>query len=127
MFLRPVGRDIKRRYMDKGSSRQRQTSTSKRSPAKRAASENRRGPPKTGRPAAAAAASGPTPPAGAPLERPGPEGGARDSNRRERIRSLLTAGLSLFLEEGIERVTIDQIAERAEMAKGGFYRYFRDK
>jgi AcrR family transcriptional regulator len=62
-----------------------------------------------------------------PRERPGPVGGPRDSNRRERIRSLLAAALELFLAEGIERVTIDQIAERAEMAKGGFYRYFEDK
>src|SRR5258705_1011066 len=107
MFLRPVGRDIKRRYMDKGSSRQRQTSTSKRSSAKRAASEKRRGPPKTARPPAAADAYPANPPARAPLERPGPEGGARDSNRRERIRSLLTPRLSLFLAEGIERGAID--------------------
>lgn len=73
------------------------------------------------------AAHKPLPPARAPMERPGPEGGTRDSNRRERIRRLEDAAIELFLEEGIERVTIDQIAERAEMAKGGFYRYFRDK
>jgi AcrR family transcriptional regulator len=33
----------------------------------------------------------------------------------------------LFLERGIEAVTIDDVAREAGMAKGNFYRYFRDK
>jgi AcrR family transcriptional regulator len=33
----------------------------------------------------------------------------------------------LFLERGIEAVTIDDVAHEAGMAKGNFYRYFRDK
>jgi AcrR family transcriptional regulator len=40
---------------------------------------------------------------------------------------LCEAGLSLFLAEGTAAVTIDQIAARAGMAKGSFYRYVEDK
>jgi len=37
------------------------------------------------------------------------------------------AGRDLFLKRGIEAVTIDEVAREAGMAKGNFYRYFRDK
>jgi AcrR family transcriptional regulator len=62
-----------------------------------------------------------------PVERPGALGGKRDINRRKRVQDLIDAGLSLFLERGIEAVTIDEVAREAGMAKGNFYRYFRDK
>lgn len=62
-----------------------------------------------------------------PKERPGPAGGKRDQNRRERTSALMDAALRLFLERGIEQVTIDEIAREAGMAKGNFYRYFKDK
>jgi AcrR family transcriptional regulator len=62
-----------------------------------------------------------------PLERPGAVGGKRDLNRRKRVQDLIDAGLSLFLARGIEAVTIDEVAREAGMAKGNFYRYFRDK
>ncbi len=62
-----------------------------------------------------------------PLERPGAVGGKRDINRRKRVQDLVDAGLSLFLVRGIEAVTIDEVAREAGMAKGNFYRYFRDK
>ncbi len=62
-----------------------------------------------------------------PRKRPGPEGGKRDLNRRETSERLLDAALALFLAEGTEAVTIDQIVERAQIAKGSFYRYARDK
>jgi AcrR family transcriptional regulator len=62
-----------------------------------------------------------------PSERPGAFGGKRDINRRKRVQDLIDAGLSLFLERGIEAVTIDEVAREAGMAKGNFYRYFRDK
>ena len=62
-----------------------------------------------------------------PVERPGALGGKRDLNRRKRVQDLTDAGLSLFLQRGIEAVTIDDIAREAGMAKGNFYRYFRDK
>ena len=70
--------------------------------------------------------TGPLPPI-VPSERPGPVGGKRDRNRRERTRALLEAALDLFLEEGIEAVTIEAIARAGGVAKGSFYRYFRDK
>ncbi len=62
-----------------------------------------------------------------PVERPGAVGGKRDLNRRRRVQDLVEAGLSLFLARGIEAVTIDEVARHAGMAKGNFYRYFRDK
>ena len=62
-----------------------------------------------------------------PVERPGAFGGKRDINRRKRVQDLIDAGLLLFLERGIEAVTIDDVAREAGMAKGNFYRYFRDK
>jgi AcrR family transcriptional regulator len=62
-----------------------------------------------------------------PTERPGAVGGKRDLNRRKRVQDLIDAGLNLFLERGIEAVTIDDVAREAGMAKGNFYRYFKDK
>jgi AcrR family transcriptional regulator len=62
-----------------------------------------------------------------PLERPGPEGGKRAENRKQRISALETAALRLFLQYGVEAVTIDQIVDGAQTAKGSFYRYYRDK
>lgn len=62
-----------------------------------------------------------------PVERPGAVGGKRDLNRRRRVQDLTEAGLALFLARGIEAVTIDEVAREAGMAKGNFYRYFRDK
>ncbi|HEY8432299.1 MAG TPA: TetR/AcrR family transcriptional regulator [Sandaracinaceae bacterium] len=62
-----------------------------------------------------------------PPERPGQPGGKRDKNRRRRIETLCRAGLTLFLERGVDAVTIDDIAREAGTAKGNFYRYFEDK
>src|SRR3954471_14138567 len=61
------------------------------------------------------------------LSRPGLPGGKRDENRKKKLEALRRAGLELFLARGIETVTIDEIAARAKMAKGGFYLYFADK
>lgn len=62
-----------------------------------------------------------------PEERPGQAGGKRDQNRRARTQGLLDAAQKLFLERGIENVTIDEITREAGVAKGSFYRYFSDK
>jgi AcrR family transcriptional regulator len=62
-----------------------------------------------------------------PEHRPGPPGGKRALNRERRIREISDAALVLFLEAGIEAVTIDAICEHASIAKGSFYRYFEDK
>jgi AcrR family transcriptional regulator len=40
---------------------------------------------------------------------------------------LKAAGLALFGEKGYENTTVEQIARRAKLAVGGFYRHFRSK
>src|SRR5450432_3370743 len=57
-------------------------------------------------------------------ERPGQPGGVRDLNRKARAQALLDTALLLFLERGVEGVSVDEITSKAEMAKGSFYRYF---
>ena len=59
--------------------------------------------------------------------RPGPAGGARDENRRERTAAICNGALALFLERGVDAVSIDQIARRAGIGKASFYSYFQDK
>lgn len=51
----------------------------------------------------------------------------RDTNRKERLAALKRAAVKLFLDKGIEATTIDELTQEAQMAKGGFYRYFADK
>ncbi|HEY69183.1 MAG TPA: TetR/AcrR family transcriptional regulator [Anaerolineae bacterium] len=46
--------------------------------------------------------------------------------RRSRIR-LQEAALALVLEEGYDAVTIQDITDRADLARGTFYTHFRDK
>jgi len=60
-------------------------------------------------------------------ERPGRIGGKREQNRKKRIEVLCQAAVELFLERGVERVTIQEITEKAGVAKGSFYRYFKNK
>lgn len=43
------------------------------------------------------------------------------------MKVLSEVGLRLFLERGLDGVTIDDITQAAEVAKGTFYRYFEDK
>jgi AcrR family transcriptional regulator len=57
-------------------------------------------------------------------KRPGQPGGVRDTNRKARIEALIDAGQLLFLDRGIEGVSVDDITSKAKMAKGSFYRYF---
>ncbi len=66
-------------------------------------------------------------PARVPGSRPGPLGGVRDANRRQRTHDLCAAALALFLEQGINPVAIEAITSRAGVAKASFYRYFKDK
>jgi AcrR family transcriptional regulator len=69
---------------------------------------------------------GPEPPR-APKLRPGPAGGARERNRRERTAAIASAALRLFLDRGIDGASIDQIAKAAGIGKATFYAYFTDK
>lgn len=43
------------------------------------------------------------------------------------MKALSEAGLRLFVERGLDGVTIDDITQSAGVAKGTFYRYFEDK
>ena len=78
-------------------------------------------------PAAKPARAPKTIPKPAPVLRPGPAGGRRDQNRKEKVRGLEEAALRLFLERGLDGVTIDDITKACGVAKGTFYRYFDDK
>lgn len=66
-------------------------------------------------------------PKGQALKRPGPVGGVRDLNRQKKAQAIRHAALLLFLERGIEAVSVDDIMKSARMAKGSFYRYFVDQ
>ncbi len=66
-------------------------------------------------------------PASVPKLRPGPPGGQRDQNRRDKVQALCDAAVRLFLAQGIEGTGIDDITKAAGVAKGSFYRYFDDK
>lgn len=61
------------------------------------------------------------------LKRPGPVGGVRDLNRQKKAQAIRDAALLLFLERGIEGVSVDDIMKSAAMAKGSFYRYYADQ
>jgi len=54
-----------------------------------------------------------------------PERKARDFKRRER--AILEAAFNLFLESGVDNVTIDMIAESVEIGKGTIYKHFKSK
>ena len=50
-----------------------------------------------------------------------------DTKKEAKKSSLLQAALDLFLEKGVSKTSISEIAERANVAKGTFYLYFKDK
>src|SRR4051794_7119852 len=55
---------------------------------------------------------------------------ARGRVERRKLRtraSLLAAARELFADRGLDRTTIAEIAERADIAIGSFYNYFRSK
>lgn len=51
----------------------------------------------------------------------------RERNKHKKINSMLAAALSLFLEKGLDRTSIDEITRNSNVAKGTFYLYFKDK
>ncbi len=54
----------------------------------------------------------------------------RKTKREQReasIEAILGSALSLFVSQGFERTTIDEIAERAGLSKGSVYFYFESK
>jgi AcrR family transcriptional regulator len=54
-------------------------------------------------------------------------GGKRESAKAERKENLYEAALELFRTQGYEQTTVDQITQRAGLAKGTFFNYFPTK
>ncbi len=50
-----------------------------------------------------------------------------EMNKLEKKNKLLSAAFSLFVEKGVKNTTIQDIVDRAGVAKGTFYLYFKDK
>ncbi len=48
-------------------------------------------------------------------------------NKKQKIEKLLDASFELFTQQGINKTSISDIVEKAEVAKGTFYLYFKDK
>ena len=48
-------------------------------------------------------------------------------NFKSREEDILQAALDLFAEKGVESVTIEMIAEKAEVGKGTIYKHFSGK
>lgn len=53
--------------------------------------------------------------------------GRRERKKEETRRRIFDAALALFRERGFDDTTIDDIAERADVAKGTFFNYFPRK
>jgi len=53
--------------------------------------------------------------------------GKWDSNKKQKLEALLNTGFELFQSQGINKTSIADIAEKAGVAKGTFYLYFKDK
>ncbi|MUL41381.1 TetR family transcriptional regulator [Streptomonospora sp. PA3] len=55
------------------------------------------------------------------------EGSLRERKRRRAREAIVEAAYELFAERGFEGVTVADIAERAEVGRATFFRYFGDK
>ncbi len=53
--------------------------------------------------------------------------GRREQNKREKREKLDAEGLRMFLDQGYDRASIEQIAQAAGVARGTFYLYYPDK
>ncbi|MFD9287639.1 TetR/AcrR family transcriptional regulator [Streptomyces sp. NPDC060030] len=62
---------------------------------------------------------------GVPL--PGAPCGLRESRKRRTREALLHAALRLFLTQGYDRTTVDEIVEAVEVSQRTFFRYFVNK
>lgn len=50
-----------------------------------------------------------------------------ESNKKQKKEALLNTAFDLFTSKGIQKTSISDIVEKAGVAKGTFYLYFRDK
>ena len=53
--------------------------------------------------------------------------GKVESNKQQKEDSLLNTAFHLFTTKGLSKTSIAEISEKAGMAKGTFYLYFKDK
>lgn len=53
--------------------------------------------------------------------------GKLDSNKKKKRESLLNTAFNMFTTKGVSQTSISEIVEKAGVAKGTFYLYFKDK
>lgn len=51
----------------------------------------------------------------------------RERKKQETLEKIFSAAMQLFRRQGLERTSIEQITERADVGKGTFYNYFASK
>ena len=55
------------------------------------------------------------------------ENSKREINKHKKISNLLSSAFNLFIENGFDNTSIDEITKNSKVAKGTFYLYFKDK
>lgn len=55
------------------------------------------------------------------------ENSKREINKYNKIKKMLHSAFQLFIENGFDNTSIDQITKKSKVAKGTFYLYFKDK
>ena len=61
------------------------------------------------------------------IERVGNIMGKVDENKQQKLEALFKSAYDLFLTQGISKTSIHDIVQKAGVAKGTFYLYFKDK
>jgi AcrR family transcriptional regulator len=56
-----------------------------------------------------------------------PASGLRERKRQETLRRITDAGICLFIEQGIDATTLDEIAAMAGISRRTFFHYFKSK
>ena len=53
--------------------------------------------------------------------------GKLETNKQQKLTSLLNTAFNLFTTQGVAKTSIAEISQKAGIAKGTFYLYFKDK